>query len=280
MNHNTVFTPTTSSYAIDMYTHNQNDTATGVQEIDLHAEIMRLSCDPSRYAADPNHRLEYKEGHRDARHAAAELAASYQDSKDGEKHPFNLYSAIMRIHPREVVEYSEMRDALTLRDAYREGHRDALFAAGYLVGTQVSFLDEPASTTALRTLCYRLDGVKRQLRSPGLTIDEAQTCADDVESFVEKARAALPGHAEVPVLIDALGRLDAAVIEKDRKFADGQIHKTAQRLTALYADDPYRRDAPFELRHALSDMVRMARTFHVDDNEPYRQALALIETRD
>lgn len=42
--------------------------------MNLHAKIMNLSCVPKNMDAEPNQRLAYKVGHRDARHAAAELA--------------------------------------------------------------------------------------------------------------------------------------------------------------------------------------------------------------
>lgn len=45
---------------------------------DLHGEIMNIPCDPSRApVAGVNAELAYKYGHRDARHAAAELAAAH-----------------------------------------------------------------------------------------------------------------------------------------------------------------------------------------------------------
>lgn len=43
----------------------------------LHDQIMRLPCDPAEYT-NVNMMLAYKSGHRDARHAAAELAAAYE----------------------------------------------------------------------------------------------------------------------------------------------------------------------------------------------------------
>lgn len=43
---------------------------------DLHAEIMNLPCGPAYVPLRPNQQLAYKIGHRDARHAAAELVAS------------------------------------------------------------------------------------------------------------------------------------------------------------------------------------------------------------
>ena len=42
--------------------------------MDLHGQIMNLNCVPQNMGAEPNQRLAYKVGHRDARHAAAELA--------------------------------------------------------------------------------------------------------------------------------------------------------------------------------------------------------------
>jgi len=40
----------------------------------LHDQIMNLPCKPENMDSEPNQRLAYKVGHRDARHAAAELA--------------------------------------------------------------------------------------------------------------------------------------------------------------------------------------------------------------
>ncbi len=42
--------------------------------MNLHDKIMNLNCVPENMDAEPNQRLAYKVGHRDARHAAAELA--------------------------------------------------------------------------------------------------------------------------------------------------------------------------------------------------------------
>jgi len=42
----------------------------------LHDQIMNLACNPENMDSEPNQRLAYKVGHRDARHAAAEIAAS------------------------------------------------------------------------------------------------------------------------------------------------------------------------------------------------------------
>lgn len=45
--------------------------------MDLHSQIMNMNCDPPvNMEAEPNQRLAYKTGHRDARHEAAELALS------------------------------------------------------------------------------------------------------------------------------------------------------------------------------------------------------------
>jgi len=51
-----------------------NSGTTGEQTMDLHGQIMNLACVPANMDAEPNQRLAYKVGHRDARHAAAELA--------------------------------------------------------------------------------------------------------------------------------------------------------------------------------------------------------------
>lgn len=46
---------------------------------DLHGDIMNLPCDPSHSpVGGVNAELAYKYGHRDARHAAAELAAAHE----------------------------------------------------------------------------------------------------------------------------------------------------------------------------------------------------------
>ena len=42
--------------------------------MNLHGQIMNLNCVPTNMDAEPAQRLAYKVGHRDARHAAAELA--------------------------------------------------------------------------------------------------------------------------------------------------------------------------------------------------------------
>jgi hypothetical protein len=42
--------------------------------MDLHGKIMNLNCVQANMDAEPNQRLAYKAGHRDARHGAAELA--------------------------------------------------------------------------------------------------------------------------------------------------------------------------------------------------------------
>ena len=42
--------------------------------MNLHGQIMNLQCKPANMDAEPNQKLAYKVGHRDARHAAAELA--------------------------------------------------------------------------------------------------------------------------------------------------------------------------------------------------------------
>lgn len=51
---------------------------------DLHGAIMNLTCTPPA-DANINQRLSYKSGHRDARHAAAELALTALDSRLQEK---------------------------------------------------------------------------------------------------------------------------------------------------------------------------------------------------
>lgn len=42
--------------------------------MDLHGQIVNLNCKLENMDSEPNQRLAYKIGHRDARHAAAELA--------------------------------------------------------------------------------------------------------------------------------------------------------------------------------------------------------------
>ena len=42
--------------------------------MNMHARIMNMNCVPENMDAEPNQRLAYKVGHRDARHAAAELS--------------------------------------------------------------------------------------------------------------------------------------------------------------------------------------------------------------
>jgi len=51
--------------------------------VNLHDKIMNLNCVPINMDAEPNQRFAYKVGHRDARHAAAELALE-QDALMGE----------------------------------------------------------------------------------------------------------------------------------------------------------------------------------------------------
>jgi galactose-1-phosphate uridylyltransferase len=47
--------------------------------MNLHGQIMNLPVVPKNMDAEPNQRLAYKLGHRDARHAAAELALTADD---------------------------------------------------------------------------------------------------------------------------------------------------------------------------------------------------------
>jgi hypothetical protein len=68
------------------------------READLHAQIMRLRCNvPEGYAPGKADEAVYRIGHRDARHAAAELAAAYESER--------------------ASELRSLRDALTLAKA-------------------------------------------------------------------------------------------------------------------------------------------------------------------
>lgn len=71
------YSPMKFAYAIEakILAKLQATQAEPVQAGELHDAIMNLQCVPQNMDSEPNQRLAYKVGHRDARHAAAELAA-------------------------------------------------------------------------------------------------------------------------------------------------------------------------------------------------------------
>lgn len=50
--------------------------------MNLHGQIMNLACVPTNMDAEPHQRLAYKVGHRDARHAAADMALAADSERD------------------------------------------------------------------------------------------------------------------------------------------------------------------------------------------------------
>jgi hypothetical protein len=241
----------------------------------LHDLIMYIACDASRYDDQTNLRTVYEEGHRDARHAAAELASRLQRDLDGgepiERKYLDLYTAILNLSPSAGDKFDP-----ELKTAYQEGHQAGRFAAGYLAGTFTALFAETPAISALRTLCSRLGGVSRRLRNPDSTTDDVRRCAKDVESFVNDARVALPGYTETPELIKALTELTELMVLKRAHLASGQVCKTAKAVIEKYSADPAMKQAYFELSHALYDSVRMAEMYRLDDNDAYRNALALV----
>jgi hypothetical protein len=95
---------------------------------DLHGAIMNLPCDASKYDADPNQRLAMKEGHRDARHAAAELANSYvahHESQDAKRlnafiNWFLREGSRAEISPNEHMKPATREDVMAWLDAQIE----------------------------------------------------------------------------------------------------------------------------------------------------------------
>jgi hypothetical protein len=68
--------PTTPEKKVEMPTAQQ-------KQSDLHAQIMNIRCDSGpKYDADFCNRSAYNEGHRDARHSAAELASAHAQQQD------------------------------------------------------------------------------------------------------------------------------------------------------------------------------------------------------
>jgi len=69
--------------------------------MDLHGRIMNLNCVPDNMDADPKERLAYKVGHRDARHAAAELALAATAEIERLRAALRPFAALAEHYPTE-----------------------------------------------------------------------------------------------------------------------------------------------------------------------------------
>lgn len=178
---------------------------------DLHSEIMNLPCDVSKYDAEPNQRLAMKEGHRDARHAAAELANSYvahHESQDA-KRLEAFISWFLRSGDRsEISPNSHMKPA-TRADV-------------------MAWLDgqiEPADNDDVVDLVKALDEFCKEAKLADLASGQVYRTA---RNLIDKHMCSSLGSNPIPVLRQALG--DFLLMAKTFRMRDSEATKKAQEL--------------------------------------------------
>lgn len=69
---------------------------------EIHNAIMNLRCKEPEEYQDAAVRMAYRVGHRDARHAAAELVATLEAERDALRKDAALYAGIVRIEYNDV----------------------------------------------------------------------------------------------------------------------------------------------------------------------------------